>query len=410
MFQPNYTINSNILRYISRIEAAKSLIDNAALIPAWEAQFRTDAEARTVHHGTHLEGNDLSLTQAKRVIEEVEREEEKSKKKKASLVPEKLADKAGVVGRDRDIQEIINYREVLKHIDILTSSQKKEIPPRLWINQRGINHRFSKRKNPPKQRIDKDRVELKMYPYYSKEELLKIHKLTLHRILPKDKTGKFRTTRVVVKDVSTGEITYQPPLPVEVKYQIEEFFEWLNAMTSREEHPLIRAGITHFELVRIHPFVDGNGRVARAFTTLVLFREGYDIKRFFSLEEYYDHDPLGYYGALQSVAQARGDLTLWLEYFTLGLAIELEKVKEKVRKMSLDSHMRDSFGKQISVSERQIKLIEKLKDVGELGVPDAREVLPMVSDDTILRDFTDLIEKGVIKKKGKTKGARYVLR
>ncbi|OGD62971.1 hypothetical protein A2160_04375 [Candidatus Beckwithbacteria bacterium RBG_13_42_9] len=72
--------------------------------------------------------------------------------------------------------------------------------------------------------------------------------------------------------------------------------------------------------------------------------------------------------------------------------------------------MRDSVGKQISVSERQIKLIEKLKEIGEISVPDARQVLPMVSDDTILRDFNDLVEKKIIKKKGHTKGARYILK
>ena len=409
MFQPNYIINSKILKYISWIEAAKSLIDNAALIPAWEAQFRTEAEARTVYHGTHLEGNDLSLTQAKKVIEQVE-EAEGKKKGKVSLKPEKVADKAGVVGRDRDIQEIINYRNVLKYIDSLSASRKKEIPPRLWINQRGINHRLKPAKKPPKVIIDKNRPELKTYPFYSEKELLKIHQLTLEKLLPAEKTGKYRTTRVVIKDSASGKVTYRPPPPVEVKYQIEEFFEWLNSLSSRDEHAVIRAGIGHFELARIHPFVDGNGRVARAFTTLILFREGYDVKRFFSLEEYYDYDPMGYYGALQSVEKAKGDLTLWLEYFALGLAVELEKVKEKVKKMSLDSHLRDSYGKQISVSERQIKLIEQLKDVGEISVPDARQVLPMISDDTLLRDFNDLIEKGVVRKIGRTKGARYVLR
>lgn len=411
MFQPSFVINSRILRYISRIEGAKSLIDNAALIPAWEVQFRSEAQARIVHHGTHLEGNDLSLTQARRVIEQVEEIEEESKgKRKVILRPESVADKAGVVGRDRDIQEVINYRNVLRFIDTLSAPHIKEKLPGVWINQKGMNHRLSKRKDPPRQIIDKNRPELRMYPYYTGKELLMIHALTLEKILTQEKNGSFRTTRVVIKDASSGEVTYRPPPPVEVKYQIEEYFEWLNSLSSREEHPVIRAGITHFELVRIHPFVDGNGRVARAFTTLVLFREGYDIKRFFSLEEYYDSDPLGYYGALQSVNRANGDLTPWLEYFTLGLAIELEKVKEKVKRMSLDSHLRDSVGKQISVSERQIKLIERLKDIGELGVPDAREILPMVSDDTILRDFNNLIEKGVIKKKGQTKGARYVLR
>jgi Fic family protein len=400
------------------VEAAKSLIDNAALVPAWEAQFQRDATARTVHHGTHLEGNDLSLTQAKKVIAQVEEDEEKTSKKgkkvaqkKPAADAEKVADKAGVVGRERDIQEVINYRNVLKYIDELAKPQRAitRKTPRIWINRRGMNHRKMPALPTP-QFPEENLPQIGTMAYYSEAELLTIHRLTVERILTQERAGQYRTTRVVIKETDSGKVTYRPPLPVEVKYQVEEFFEWLNSLTAKDDHPVIRAGIAHYELVRIHPFVDGNGRVARAMATLILFREGYDIKRFFSLEEYYDQDPIGYYGALQSVLKQNGDLTTWLEYFTLGLAAELEKVREKVQKMSLDVHLRSKTGKQISVSERQIKLIEQLKELGELGVPDARRVLPMVSDDTILRDFNDLIKKGIVKKKGQTKGARYTLR
>lgn len=395
------------------------MIDNAALVPAWEAQFQRDATARTVHHGTHLEGNDLSLTQAKKVIAQVEEEEEKAAgkgkkaapKKKKPAKAEEVADKAGVIGRERDIQEVINYRNVLKYLDQLAQVQRtnQKKVPRVWINRRGINHR-KVYPLPVPHFSQEDLPSVGKMPFYSEEELLTIHKLTVERILPEEKAGQYRTTRVVIKEADSGKVTYRPPLPVEIKYQIEEFYEWLNSLTARDEHPVIRAGVGHYELARIHPFVDGNGRVARAMATLILFREGYDIKRFFSLEEYYDNDPIGYYGALQSVVKKKGDLSTWLEYFTLGLAAELEKVKDKVQKMSLDVHLRSKAGKQISVSERQIKLIEQLKEVGQLSVPDARGVLPMISDDTILRDFNDLIKKGIAKKKGQTKGARYTLR
>ena len=82
------------------------------------------------------------------------------------------------------------------------------------------------------------------------------------------------------------------------------------------------------------PFVEGNGRTARALATLVLFSEGYDIKRLFALEEYFDKHADEYFGALMQVSnQSRKledrDLTPWLEVFTKALAIELSKVKEK---------------------------------------------------------------------------------
>jgi SAM-dependent methyltransferase len=106
---------------------------------------------------------------------------------------------------------------------------------------------------------------------------------------------------------------------------MEELLQFINNKENMDIHPVLRSGIVHYELVRIHPFVDGNGRVARALSTLLLFLEGYDIRKFFSLEEYFDSDALDYYKALQSVARNQGDLSVWLEYFTKGLSIELSK-------------------------------------------------------------------------------------
>lgn len=106
----------------------------------------------------------------------------------------------------------------------------------------------------------------------------------------------------------------------------------------------MKSGVVHYELARIHPFVDGNGRVARALSTVILFIEGYDIRRFFSLEEYFDSDANSYYRALQSVAENDGNLTYWLEYFTQGLAIELSKIKERVERISVDGKLKQKLG------------------------------------------------------------------
>lgn len=340
------------------------MVDNALLVPAWEKQFQRDATARTVHFGTHLEGNDLSFTQARKIIEHVD-------KRKA---PSTIAEQAGIVGRDRDVQEVINYRNVLKYIESLHEKSDKR------------------------------------FLYYKQSKFKEIHRLTVENILPKEKSGKYRDSRVVVRDSATGEVSFRPPPPVEIPYQIEHFFEWLNSLTGRDLHPVLRAGITHYELVRIHPFTDGNGRVARAFATLVLFKEDYDIKRFFSLEEYYDSEPLGYYKSLQKVSEENGDLTSWLEYFTLGLAVELDKIKEKVRRLSFDTLLKNKAGRQISLSERQIKIVEFLRENAKINMRDARGLIREVSEDTILRDIKDLIAKKIAAKRGKTKAAYYVLK
>ena len=160
--------------------------------------------------------------------------------------------------------------------------------------------------------------------------------------------------------------------------------------------------------------MEGNGRTVRAFTQLIMMREGYDIKRFFSLEEHFDDDLASYYEALfkvdaQSPNIAGRDLTPWLEYFAQTVAVELSKIKDKVRKLSLDSRLKLKFGEQISLSERQIRLMEYISDQRSAPMNELRKIMDMVSEDTILRDLKVMTEKGIIKKEGSTKSARYIL-
>jgi len=362
MYEPTYTITQTILKNIGQIEGSREVIEHAALVPAWEAQFRKDALWRTVHHGTHLEGNELSKEQAERIVE-VE-----------ATTPDAAASQAGVVARERDVQEIINYRKVMEWIDQIGTSQKETTQ-------------------------------------ITADVLKQIHQLTTERLLPESEQGDYRKVSVVIKNSRTGEISYRPPLFVEIPYQVDEFFSWLNSKQSREQHTLLRAGITHYELVRIHPFTDGNGRTARAVALLLMYLEGYDVKRFFSLEEYYDDNPSEYYQSLQSVSASEAyDLTIWLEYFTKGLAIELDRIKQQVLKLSKDEQLKTRIGHQVALSERQIKILESMKKHGgRISSSDLEDILPLISVDTILRDLKDLTLKGLIKKKGHTKGAYYIL-
>lgn len=350
MYQPRFTITNEILRNIGNIEACREVIDNAPLVPAWEKKFREEAMVRTVHYGTHLEGNELSFSEAEKVLEGQK-----------------------IVAKDRDIQEVINYRNVLRYIDGLGRGE------------------------------------------YTEEQIKTIHKLTVHKLIPKNQSGRFRQTQVVLRSSATGEIAFRPPHSSEVPGLVSDFLNWLNSEEQKSVHPVIRAGITHYTLAAIHPFVEGNGRTARAFATLVLFSEGYNIKKFFSLEEYFDKDAASYYSSLmqvsnQSESLTRRDLTPWIEYFSKALSVELTRIKERVRKLSVDLKLKKRIGQQIALSERQMKLVEYLEEYKEITVPQARQILPMVSDDTILRDLKDLLKKGIVKKEGRTKAARYVMK
>src|SRR3990170_7327432 len=292
MYSPKFSITNKILKNIGIVEACREVIDNAPLVPAYEKKFREEAIIRTVHHGTHIEGNELNLTEAAQVIKG-----------------------NPVVGRDRDIQEIINYRNVLNYLDYMGKGE-------------GVGK-------------------------ITEEVIKKIHALTVEKSMPVEQCGVYRKTQVVVKNSVTGEITFRPPPGIEVPYLMSDFAEWMNKINKEEIHPVLKAGISHYELVRIHPFIDGNGRMARAAATLVLFLDEYDIRKFFSLEEYFDRDALHYYESLKSAAI--GELSGWLEYFTEGLAIELSRIKEKVQRLSTDLHLKQKLGgQQVFLSERQI--------------------------------------------------------
>ena len=129
------------------------------------------------------------------------------------------------------------------------------------------------------------------------------------------------------------------------------------------------------------------------------------------MEEYYDREPIHYYEALQSVGKTQGNLNGWLEYFTEGLAIELTRIKDKVKSLSTDLKIKKSLGgQQLALTERQIKIMEFIQEQGFLQNKVFFELFPQVSEDTVLRDLKDLLKKGIVKKEGSTKGARYVLR
>lgn len=369
MYQPKYIISNNILKNIGIIEACREVIDSAPLIPSYERQFREEAMIRTVHHGTHIEGNDLSLEQAEKVIRESINETN----------AEKAQGKVGFLARERDIQEVMNYRSVMDFLDKQSD-----------VSQRNEDFRFL-------------------------ENLVRqIHKLVVHRLVPEENQGIYRKSQVVLRDSRTGEITFRPPPSAEVPYLIEDFIVWINSKNGKDVHPVIRAAIAHYALAAIHPFVEGNGRSARAFATLVLFAEGYDIKRLFSLEEYFDKDAEAYYGTLittsnQSRELNERDLTRWIDYFTQGLAIELTRVKDKVRKLSIDTKIRAKRGQQVALSDRQIKIIEYLSENEKAGMADVKPIFSMISEDTVLRELQELVKNNVIKKKGKTKGSYYEL-
>lgn len=344
MFRPNFRYTDRIVRNLTSIAEARAIVLNAPLVPKWEVSLRRDALLRSAHSSTAIEGNRLSFEQVS-----------------------DLASGREVMATRRDKQEVLNYLEALERVP-----------------------EFAERSP------------------FTKEDLLEIHKTVTKGTLdnPKDE-GAFRDRQVVVGNRATGEVVFVPPPADLVPKLVDELLNWFNSDDAAGLDPVLEAGIVHYELVRIHPFVDGNGRTARVMATLVLYKRGFDIKRFFALDDYYDHDRPAYYAALKGVDQRTLDITGWLEYFTDGVAVSVRAVRDRVVGLSKDIRALKERG-QIALTERQMKIVEWMVGKGHVTNRDIRRMFA-ISNRAAVDELSKLVELRVIKKVGKGRSVRYVL-
>ncbi len=344
MFNPNFKYTHKIVNNLVEIASAREIVLNSYLVPKWEVSLRKDALIRATHASTAIEGNPLT-------IEEVSQ----------------LAQGRKIMAARKAELEVLNYLRVLENIEKYQEQGK-----------------------------------------ITEKIILKLHKDISKEILEKPEyEGRYRELQVYVGNRVTGKVVFMPPPPEDVPKLMNEFIEWINSDNSYHLDPVIVAGVSHYEFVRIHPFIDGNGRTARALATLILNLQKFDIKKFFALDDYYDSDRTAYYKALDSVNSTTLDLTQWLEYFTNGVLISITKVKEKVLRLSLEKHKKDSKG-QIPLTERQMKLIEYLQQNGRITAGDAAKMFE-ITRQAALKELTKLVKLEIIKLEGKGRGAYYVL-
>lgn len=342
--KPKFTITNEILNNLTDIATAREIILNSPLIPQWEVSLRKDAIIRNAHASTSIEGNPLSLEQVS-----------------------ELAAGRDVMAARKSKEEVLNYLHVLEHLKDFASEGR-----------------------------------------ITQEIILKIHKELTKEVLdnPED-SGKYRNRQVFVGNRFTGEVVFMPPETEDVPRLMNEFIEWLNSGEAGEMNPVLAAGISHYEFVRIHPFIDGNGRCARTLATLILYLRGFDTKSFFALDDYYDSDRPSYYAALKSVDKETVDLTKWLEYFTKGVRFSMSAVKERVLRMSSERLRRDKRG-QIALTERQMQIVERVNLNGKITNKDLRGMFNL-SDEGALNEIKKLLKLKVIKSKGKGRALHYVL-
>ena len=345
MFKPKFKYTNKIVKLLTKISAARETILNSPLIPKWNVTLRQEAIIHSAHSSTSIEGNRLSLKQ----VSELARGRE-------------------ITAARRDKQEVLNYLDVLKNIKNLIKDN-----------------------------------------FITEKDILNIHRMVTKNTLdnPTD-SGFYRNRYVVVANRFTGEIFFRPPQNLEVPGLVKNLFEWINSEESKELDPVIEAGVVHYELVRIHPFVDGNGRTARVLAALILYLRGFDTNQFFCLDDYYDSNRPAYYKALQSIKPDTLDLTSWLEYFTEGVNISTEAVKERIVRLS-SKRLRKAKGKQITLTERQMRIIEFINQNGKISNRDVREMFKL-SDEGALKEIKKLINLLIIKSEGKGRALHYILK
>jgi len=191
-----------------------------------------------------------------------------------------------------------------------------------------------------------------------------------------------------------------------VPVMMAELVDWLNR--EQELHPVLLSGIAQFQLVHIHPFLDGNGRTSRLLSTLCLYRAGYDFKRLFTISEYYDRGRPAFYQAIQSVRESGMDMTGWLEYFVEGLTTQLAEVRQRGEQ----SIQRDVLVKEHSLSDRQAKALGHILEHESLTIQDFERLCPEVNRRSLQRDLKAMVDKGVLIEKATSPTdptKRYVL-
>ncbi len=340
--KPAFSITNEMTHSLTKIERARGFLDAATLSQEWIQRMADRAMVLEAHHTTHIEGTHLTLEESERLLA-------------GESVP----------GADPDdTRELLNYRDAFAFVSEylhdggpVTEGLIREIHKRLVEGVRGGS----------------------AHP------------------------GEYRAVQNRVVNSATGETVYMPPPPGDVPDLMRDMVYWLNA--PGDIHPVLVSGIAQFQLVHIHPFIDGNGRTSRLLSTLCLYRTGYDFKHLFSISEFYDRNRPAFYAAIQGVRDNGMDLTGWLDYFTTGLATQMDEIKERGTKVIKASLIAREYG----LNDRQMTALVHLMEHDRLTIKDLAQHCPSVSSRTLQRDIDGLVKTGLVLAAGNARQTHYAL-
>ncbi len=347
MFKPIYSVSDTVVSRLSQIAEIKAMVERSGLLPAREAFLRRAAVIKMAHTSTSIEGNLLQEYQVKELLE--------GKKVNAA------ADQ---------IKEVENYLIALRKIDDLADTAKT----------------------------------------FSAKDILDIHTTVVKDLVEERKTGVFRQGSVyIVNELPKGkeELAYTPPKSEEVPVLIGELLDWL--VTNDQVHPVIRAGVFHYQFETIHPFTDGNGRTGRLLALLHLYQSGWDFKKVLVLEDYYNRDRKKYYRALQTgdtyAAREGVDLTGWLNYYVEGFLDEVARVKDQILNLAVVGDIGSSRN---ILDNDELKIVDFVVTVGRITSGDVTDILkvPKRTAQSKLKKLEDI---KVLEKQGAGPATYYVI-
>lgn len=349
MFQPNVQFTQKMAANLERIEEMRRLIDAIPMLPHWELAIRRDALVNTVHSTAAIEGNRLSRDDVDRIV-------------------------AGARGEamDRESVEIRNLTGLMRE---LLMFMLDEVPP---------------------------------------DELLirEMNKRVLDGVPGTEvlTPGEYRRGQNLVQSTD-GRTVYTPPEGLDVPDLMRQLSDWL-----RVEHPglppILVAGVAHLELVAVHPFWDGNGRVARALATYVMYTTGYHFRRFHSWETYLNADVGAYTDAIARSIGARydpqaRDYAPWLEYFTAALAETLDGLRRELTDLRHAWDFAYNAGARLGFDNARAQALAFAAFYGGVTTETYGTAVG-VSRATAYRHLNELQGAGLLNRVGQGRATRYV--
>jgi Fic family protein len=352
LFSPAYRrYTPEALDCLMRISAALGMIRAARVLPAVADELRAAARVGTIHFSNLIEGNELPVIEAERAARR-----------------ELAADSRAKI-------ELVNYVDALDLIDRRLDDGTLELTPGFLLEvHAAVTHGLGRDDDPH------------FKPHHE---------------------GAWRDGRAVVFDHFTRKVMHDAPAPDEVEPRVVAIFEWMKRKLDAGDPPFVVAGVMHYAITDVHPFADGNGRVARLFQTGLMMRAGVLPGRMFSFERYYAVDRPAYYAALRSVKQRTLNMEFWLDYFLRGLVEEYERVATTVADLS--ALIPGGAGAPLRLTASQERALAALRLQGRReftrrDYEDAAGVRRSAAGD----DLRALVSHGVLATRGRGPSSRYV--